>query len=246
MNPSSSGRRNPVVARVGLTFIFCVPEDLVKKTAVILLLAALAVTMPASAQSRFVDVIGRASWVDLGASDAFEGGGFDESEIEFDSEIGYGAAVNFFLGNRISLELGASIFEPETTLTSNNPTVPFLTRGTLEMIPITGVLQFHFAPASRFDPYIGAGAAYVLFDELNNTDDLDQVQFERLDFEDNVGLAVNAGVNIGFGANFALNLDAKYVPVESSAEAVFVIGPNSTAEVAVNPLIVSAGLALRF
>lgn len=217
-----------------------------KKNAVILVLVALVVTIPASAQSRFVDVIGRASWVDLGASDAFEGGGFDESEIEFDSEIGYGAAVNFFLGDRISLELGASIFDPEATLTSNNPAVPFLTRGTLEMIPITGVLQFHFAPSSRFDPYIGAGAAYVLFDQLDSEDDLDNVQFERLDFEDNAGLVVNAGVNIGFGRNFALNLDAKYVPVESSAEAVFVIGPNSTAEVAVNPLIVSAGFALRF
>jgi len=218
----------------------------VKKTAVILAFAALAVTLPASAQSRFVDVIARASWVDLGASDAFENGGFDDSEIEFESEVGFGAALNFFLGDRISLELGASIFEPEATLTSPNPSVPFLTRGTLEMIPITGVLQFHFAPESRFDPYIGAGAAYVLFDQLDSTNDIDGVDFEKLDFEDNAGLALNLGANIGFSKNFALNLDAKYVPVDSSAEAVFVIGPNSTAEVAVNPLIVSAGLSLRF
>jgi len=218
----------------------------VKKTAALFVLAILALTTPASAQSRFVDVIGRASWVDLGASSAFEGGQFDQSQVEFDSEVGYGVAVNFFLGDRISLELGASVFQPQATLTSDNPAVPFLTRGTLEMIPITGVLQFHILPSSRFDPYVGAGAAYVLFDQLDKREDIGNVGIERLDFEDNAGLALNAGINIGFGANLALNLDAKYVPVESSAEAVFVVGPNSTAEVAVNPLIVSAGLAFRF
>lgn len=217
-----------------------------KNTAVLFALSILALTSPASAQSRFVDIIGRASWVDLGASSAFEGGEFDRSQVEFDSEVGYGLAANFFLGDRISLELGASVFEPETTLTSDNPAVPFLTRGTLEMIPITGILQFHILPSSRFDVYVGAGAAYVLFDELNSREDIDNVDIERLDFEDNAGLAINAGLNLGFTSNLAVNLDAKYVPVESSAEAVFVVGPNSTAEVAVNPLIVSAGLAFRF
>jgi len=65
-----------------------------------------------------------------------------------------------------------------------------------EMMPVTAVLQFHFAPNGRFDPYFGAGAAYVLIDDVDTPDELNNIDFERLDFDDDVGLALNAGLGI--------------------------------------------------
>ena len=51
------------------------------------------------------------------------------------------------------------------------------------MTPLTGVLQWHFAPAGFIDPYIGAGAAYVLFDNVNGYGNLG---VDKINFKDDV------------------------------------------------------------
>jgi outer membrane protein W len=43
-----------------------------------------------------------------------------------------------------------------------------------------------------------------------------------------------------------VNVDAKYVPVKSSARAVFASGPGQTSDIDVNPLIVGAGVQFQF
>ena len=112
------------------------------------------------------------------------------------------------------------------------------------MIPITGILQFHLAPNGFIDPYIGGGAAYVLFDDIEDIglDDLD-----RIDFKDDVGFVVNAGVGIRLGNRFGIVLDGKYVPIEADATA---INLGATEEddtrVDISPIIISAGLHFAF
>lgn len=76
------------------------------------------------------------------------------------------------------------MIEPEATLTFAAPAPDQFVLGDLQMIPITGIVQYHFNPEGRFDFHIGAGVAYVLFDELNDGDDLDDLEMETIDFED--------------------------------------------------------------
>jgi outer membrane protein len=216
-----------------------------KKLVVAFAVLAMFAAVPAAAQDRSVDIIGNVSWVDISGDNTFEGS-IDDFDVEFDSDMGYGLGINVFWGERVSTEFAASLISPEVTFNPTNGGVPGFLAGDLEMIPITATLQYHFAPNSRIDPYVGAGAAYVLFDDIDDSEDLDDIDVDSIEFDDDAGFVVNAGVDFSFSDSFALNLDAKYVPVEASANATFASGPGQAFDVEVNPLILSAGLRLKF
>src|SRR5688500_48290 len=215
-----------------------------KRILVLIALAALAAA-PAFSQSRSVDVTGWVTWADPSGDTIEDVDDLSDVEVEFDSEQGYGLGVNVFWSDRISTEFAAHVLEPDLTLRSTDPTIPLSVFGSLEMIPITATLQFHFAPEGRFDPYIGAGAAWVLFDEVTDAS-LDAIDVDSIAFDDDFGFVVNAGVSIGLTELIAINLDAKYVPVSSAARAVIAGVPGDAVDVDINPTILSAGLSLQF
>jgi outer membrane protein len=208
-------------------------------TLAVLLVAA---AVPMSAQSRAFDLTAYAAWVDTSSEGTFDDTTANPVDVNFDGTLGYGIGANIFFGGRISTEFA---------IVRVNTDVNFRQRAVAngntqaEMMPITAVLQLHLAPNGRFDPYVGAGAAYVLIDDVDTPDELNNIDFERLDFKDDVGLALNAGLGIRLTNNFGVTLDAKYVPLESSARAVRTTG-NQDVKFDINPVILSAGLSLRF
>jgi outer membrane protein len=205
-------------------------------------LASLLLVPSALAQSRSFDLTGNVVWLDPSGGGSFEDL-TDPQDLEFDSEIGYGIAANIFFGDRISTEFAIARVTPETTITRRRAVGAPGGSGDLTITPLTAVLQFHFAPNGFIDPYVGAGAAYVLYEfDAQGITNIDQI-----DFEDDIGLAVNAGLGIRLGPRFAINLDGKYIPIESNATAV-VVGTNQerSGEFDVSPIILSAGLSLRF
>ena len=209
---------------------------------ILLFVAAAALVMtPAFAQSRSVDLTGWIAFVDPSGSTDFE----DGEAAEFDSEQGYGLGINVFWSSRISTEFAAYLVEPDLSLRSNDPAIPSGVVGSLEMMPLTGTLQFHLNPDGRVDPYIGAGVAYVLFDQVEG-ESLGDIGFDSIDFDDDYGFLFNAGVSIDITPTFAINLDAKYVPVSAAATAVIGGIETDATDFDVNPLILSAGVSLQF
>ena len=209
--------------------------------------ALLLLTVPALAQERYIDINGYVAWANPSGESSvqFADDGNDLNDVEFDSSQGYGASVNVFWSDRISTEFALSLIEPELQVQDVGRTRVIFNEP-LEMIPVTAVLQFHLLPGSRFDPYVGVGAGYVIFDDVEDTDDLDEIDFERIDFEDDVGLVVNAGVRVGFTRNFGLYLDGKYMPLDAGATAVFAGGQNEGQDITIDPLILAAGLSFSF
>ena len=200
---------------------------------------ALFAAVPASAQTRFFDVTGYYAMADPQGDNRPGLNAVDEFEL--DSSSGFGLGVNAFLTNRLSLELAAYAFESEVTV---RPRIvdQFLVRD-LDMMPITATLQYHFNPEGRFDVYLGAGAAYVLFDEMN---DLSGSDLRAVDLEDDIGYVVNAGASFDITPRLAIVGDIKYVPVEASANAVFTNAPDQAFDIEVNPVIVGLGLSYQF
>jgi outer membrane protein len=208
----------------------------------LLILAALTLFMtPAFAQSRSVDLTGWVTFVDPSGETDFE----DGELAEFDSEQGFGAGINVFWSSRISTEFAASVVEPDLALRTTDPSIPSGVVGSLQMMPITGTLQFHFNPDGRFDPYVGAGLAYVLFDQVEG-ESLEDIGFDSIDFDDDFGYVANAGISIDLTPGLALNLDAKYVPVSAAARAVVAGDEFDQVDFDINPFILAAGLSLQF
>ena len=211
----------------------------------LLAVAVILIAVPCFAADRFFDFTAAAVWVDPNSSGTFNSSNPNQPfDISFNGDLGYGIAANIFLGDTMSIEFAGSEVKPQanlrlraTGLTSAGQNV--------KMIPLTAVLQWHIFPKGRIDPYIGAGVAYVLFDQLQNPSDVGNIGFSKIDFKDDAGLALNAGLGIGLTQSIAITIDGKYVPLKSSATAVYNTG-TTTADVKINPVIFSAGVTFRF
>lgn len=205
----------------------------------------LALASPAMAKDRFFELIGRATWIDS-TGDSLD---FDQDAdfgLEFDDEVGFGLAFNAYLTDRLSVEIGGTLIEPDFVLVVFEPDGPLSTQG-LEMIAVTGALQFHLFGSGRFDPYVGVGGTYLIFDEVDTIVDITENDVEAIEFEDDVGWMVNAGLNIGLWERIALNLDVKYSRNVIDGLVTFDRGDfTSGRNVDFNPVLVSAGINWRF
>jgi outer membrane protein len=190
---------------------------------------------------RSFDLTGNVVWLDPTGGGEFEDLA-DPAEIDFDASVGYGLAANVFFSDRLSAEFAISRVKPDTTVRRRSVGGNAI-GADAELMPVTAVLQWHFAPNGFIDPYIGGGAAYVLFDDVENNG---LGNLDRVDVEDDVGFAVNAGIGIKLGGRLGLVVDAKYIPLEANATAVTITGPESEGRVDISPIIISAGLSLRF
>lgn len=204
----------------------------------------LLITTPLLAADRYFDLTGWATWVKPQSNNTFNSSTPNQPfNINFRGKLGYGAGVNVFFGRALSLAIDASEVKPDVRFGFPASTV---NQGSMKMIPITGVLQWHFVPTGFVDPYIGAGAAYVLFDNLKNFSDVGHVGVNQINFKDDVGLALNAGLGLNFSKSIGITGDVKYVPVKSSATAVFATGPNQSQKIKINPVMGSVGLTFHF
>jgi outer membrane protein len=203
---------------------------------------------PAFAADHVFNLTGWAARVDPNSSDTFNSSNPNEPfNVRFDGKLGYGLGANIFFGDRFSAAFDAVQVRPGTTVRSRAVGGgSFFTTGT-RMTPITAILQWHFAPGGGIDPYVGAGAAYVLFDKTNV---FQSTTLSHINYKDDAGLALNAGVSFRISRMLALTADGKYVPLKESATAVYFPGASPTLptglKVKVNPVIFSGGLTLRF
>jgi outer membrane protein len=209
----------------------------------LILLCLLAV--PVFAADHVFDLTGWAARVDPNSTGTFNSS--SPFNVNFNGKLGYGVGLNFYFGRHLSAAFDAVQTRPGTTVRSRAVGGgSFFTNGT-RMTPITGILQWHFAPGGGIDPYIGAGAAYVLFDKTNV---FRSTTLSQINVKDDAGLALNAGVSFRISRMFAITADGKYVPLKSSATAVYLPGTSaafpSDLRVKINPVIFSGGLTLRF
>ena len=112
--------------------------------------------------------------------------------------------------------------------------------GTFKHLPPSLLIQYHLLPDQKFRPYVGAGGNLTLISSV----DLRVPGVGVLDLDDaSVGFALQGGADIDLGGKgWFLNLDAKYVTIGSDVK----LGTTKISAVQVNPILLSAGLGIRF
>jgi outer membrane protein W len=211
-----------------------------KRTAVVLL--AMVITLPLAAQRRvdlLVDVEGvyRQSGIDAGDATAVY-------SPRFETGGGIGAGVNVWMTGRVSLEFKAAVLASEMELRFiDGDAVTVLDVGFVNMIPLSAVVQWHPFEEGAIRPYFGAGAVYVMMQDVEQREQTPQTNFGGA-----AGLLLNAGLRVPLSKRFALTADARYVPVETRGTVRF--GDDdiegTAGELDVRPLVVGFGLAYSF
>lgn len=205
-------------------------------------LLALTLTLVASPLMAQIDVAVWGSWLEPQGDNVFEdpvdpGAG---TELEFDRAAGFGISANLHWGSRLSTELAAYAVSADTEITTSGG--PVFDLGSLDLTPITATLQFHFNRGGFVDPYIGAGAGYILANDLSS-DDLDALEIGDIEIDDEITWLLNAGLDFGFTPNFGVVVDAKYLEFEPASRAV---GDLEDTDIAIDPLLLSLGLRWRY
>ena len=166
---------------------------------------------------------------------------------EWDEEVGYGLATEFYFSERLSMELSAYRVKNDFNVTVGDLGGPVLnfTLGELEATPISAIFRFHPHARGNFDPYLGVGASYVIFGDFD-VDDIEEGDIGT-EFQDETAIVANAGAFIWAGPGFGVNVDVKYIPLEPDVEFFDEeTGLPGTDSAEYDPLLVSFGLSFRF
>jgi outer membrane protein len=108
--------------------------------------------------------------------------------------------------------------------------------GSFRHLPPTLTAQYHFAPQSTVNPYVGAGLNYTRISRVKLLDGAADLE------NDSWGLALQAGVDIRLDAHWSLNLDVKKVNIRSDV----MVGGAKTSAVKVDPVLFGLGFGYRF
>lgn len=113
-------------------------------------------------------------------------------------------------------------------------------------LPPTLTLQYHFMPNSNIRPYVGAGINYTYFFDEEVTGILDQPG-AKVKMDDSLGLAVQAGVDIALNDDWFVNLDVKYIQIDTTAKfsGIALVG-TAEIDVDVDPVVWGLGIGRRF
>lgn len=114
-------------------------------------------------------------------------------------------------------------------------------------LPPTLTLQYHFAPNAKFRPYVGVGMNWTIFYSEDSTSALDTALggATGVSLDDSFSWAAQAGVDFDISERVFLNLDVKYIDIDTTATLTTGAAVN-TVEVDIDPLVIGVGLGMRF
>ena len=116
------------------------------------------------------------------------------------------------------------------------------------VLPPTVTLQYHFMPEHKIRPYLGMGINYTAFLGNNATDALEAaVGPVDVDMDNSWGWAAQGGVDITLKDNWFLNIDVKYINIDSTATLFLKnSGTRLSVDVDIDPIVFGAGIGYRF
>ncbi len=114
------------------------------------------------------------------------------------------------------------------------------------VLPPTLTLQYHFAPEAKIRPYVGAGVNYTIFYSTKASSALEAaIGATSVKMDDSFGYAVQAGVDIDLNEKVFLNLDVKYIDIDTTARLRTGAATN-TARISIDPIVAGVGVGFRF
>ncbi len=139
---------------------------------------------------------------------------------------------SYFFTKNIAAELILTYPQAHTISLGGTPI------GSAKHLPPTLTVQYHFLPDGDLQPYVGAGVNYTRFMDVNLAGG--SVTLDN----DSFGLAAQAGVDYRVAPNWYLNLDAKYVQIETNVKSA-ASGATLT-KLKIDPMLLSVGIGYRF
>ncbi|PWR19220.1 OmpW family protein [Zavarzinia compransoris] len=153
------------------------------------------------------------------------------TDVSIDDSVVPELDITYFFTKNIAVELILGTTPHDVKVTG-----PDVDLGSVWLLPPTLTVQYHFAPEAKIRPYLGVGVNYTIFygkDEPSGT---------TVDYDNNFGWALQAGVDFAIDDHWALNVDVKQIFLSTDVK----VNGAVKADVDINPLLVGLGVGYRF
>jgi outer membrane protein len=171
---------------------------------------------------------------------------FPAEKAKVDNSVMPEVDVTYMATDNIGFELIAATTKHTASGTSG-------TTGTIAdlastwVLPPTLTVQYHFNPRGAVRPYVGAGVNYTLFyNEKASPGLTTAVGPTTVHMSDSAGWAAQAGVDIDLNPRVFLNLDVKYIDIDTTATLRTSAIGTQTVRLHLDPFVFGAGLGFRF
>lgn len=141
--------------------------------------------------------------------------------------------LEYFVADNLGIEvLAAWPFRHEVELNG-------VEAATVDHLPPTISLQYHWNGTGKVSPYVGAGVNYTLFFSEETRGPLAGA---KLELDASFGLAVHAGLDFSLGDRWALGIDARWIDIDTDVS----VNGADVGTVQIDPLAYGAYLRTRF
>lgn len=114
------------------------------------------------------------------------------------------------------------------------------------VLPPTLTAQYHFNPRGSVRPYVGAGINYSIFwNEKPSAAFEAAVGDTRVRLSDSAGWAAQAGIDVDISPRMFLNLDLKYLDIDTTARLRTTAIGTQRVRMHLDPLVVGVGVGFR-
>mgnify|MGYP006288868663 CR=1 FL=1 len=180
-----------------------------------------------------------------GAAQAAEGDILARARVINIAPAASGSSLNLDVKSATTLELDFTYFFTKNIAAelilgtkTHDVTLNGAKIGTVKHLPPTVTVQYHFQPDAELRPYVGAGLNYTRFSNVNLLAGAATVD------KSSWGPAVQAGLDYSLTKTVFLNLDVKYIKMDTDVKATATGALLSNLKI--NPWIYGIGLGMKF
>ena len=149
--------------------------------------------------------------------------------------------VSYFFTKNIAAELVLSYPQP-VNINSNLTSGP---TGTINALPPSLLLQYHFTDLGALKPYVGAGINYTIFGNRNNFS-IGGVSNALTVSQNSVGFVGQIGADYMIDKNWGVNLDLKYATMSTTVTGQNVAPGQDLGKLTLNPFMPAIGVTYKF
>lgn len=144
---------------------------------------------------------------------------------------------SYFIVDNLAVELiaGAS----RHNIAASGTALGHVDVGSTWVLPPTLTLQYHFAPHSRIDPYVGAGMTAAFFFATKAAGGA----VTSVGLKNTLSPAFQLGADIALGGHWVANVDVKQTLIQTTAK---IDGGALHAHTHLDPTLVGVGIGYRF
>lgn len=226
-------------------------------------LVAMTLALPAAAHEQGTWILrGGAGMVspksnnlDFGTTNLEDGTVIENSYIQVDDGSSLILSGTYMLYDNWAIDiLGAFPFEHDIdlkgTVDGSSVAVPI---GSTKHLPPTISLQYHFFPDAAFQPYVGFGVNYTIFtSEKVDAAVQEAASLLAIKLDDSSGFAAQVGADLVFGEKWLVNIDVRYIQIQSKLLITVDDGGNVIpnipvpGHVEINPWVYGVSVGYRF